>query len=651
MFELLRRDGLARIGRLETRHGPLETPALLPVINPNLPTIPPQEMRERFRVGAVITNAYILRRGDWRERALSEGVHKAIGFDGIVMTDSGAFQSHRYGEVDVTNREIVEFQRDIGSDIGTVLDKFSEPGHGPDRAASDVDETLVRTAEAAAVKGPMLLAGAVQGSLFPEIRERSAAGLTPLAVDVSAIGGVVPLMEAYRYRDLVRVIVAAKKGLNPARPVHLFGAGHPMLFSLAALLGCDLFDSASYAKFAADGRLMFPDGTRHVEELQDLPCECPTCSTATVKEIQESERLRAEHNLHVSLGEIRRVRQAIAHGDLWELAERRCRTHPALLDALRELRHHVEYLERYEPVSRHTAAFFTGPESAHRPAMFRFRERLMTRYTIRAPVAVILPEGPRPYSRHYAEVLASVRRRGRATCLVRSLWGPIPVELDEVYPIAQSLVPEGPDVESLEAAAVFFQEFVRGSGLREGRLWEGETTLDALGDLPEASDDDLVRVRAVADYQFGRGAADALCDGDVRIEKSSRTRKIRTVHVGGEHVLSMRAHDGLFTLKVPGARRLHQGLPAPRLRIIVDSEVAEFARQGKNVFARFVQAVDRDLRPLDECLVVDERDSLLAVAQAFLTHDEAAVFQRGIAAFVREGIQPPRAGKVQTLAG
>ena len=639
MFELIRRDGLARLGKLETRHGTLSTPALLPVVNPNRPTIPPREMRERFRVDAVITNAYILRRGEWKEKALSDGVHRVLDFDGIVMTDSGAFQSHVYGGVEVSNREIVEFQRDIRSDIGTVLDLFSEPHHTRDRAEADVNETLKRTEEAAAVKGDMLLAGAVQGSLFPEVRERSAAGLSPLAVDVSAIGGVVPLLEAYRFLDLVRVIIAAKKGLTPARPVHLFGAGHPIVFALAALLGCDLFDSASYAKYAADGRLLFADGTRHVEELHELPCECPTCSSTTADDMRKSETLRAEHNLHACLGEMRRVRAAIAHGDLWELAERRCRAHPALLDALRELRHHVEFLERTEPVSRHTAVFFTGPEAAHRPAAWRFRERLKTRYRPQAETAVYFEECARPFSRNLPISPRRLWRRANAVCLVKSVWGPVPVELDEMYPIAQSVVPRDLDAETREAIEVFFQQFVRGSGIREGFLWEGAATLDRLPGPPRTEEEDVARVRAALGMQFGLDAAEALLAGKVTVETSPRTHKIRVVRVDGEHVASMRAHDGLFTLRAAGAKRLHAGLPKPRWRVTVHADSAEFNRKGANVFAKFVIDADPELRPLDECLVVDPEDTLVAVGQTLLNREEMLAFKAGIAVGVREGVQ------------
>ena len=108
---------------------------------------------------------------------------------------------------------------------------------------------------------------AVQGGVFPHLRERSARDTANLECAVQAIGGVVPIMESYRYSELVDAVIAARKGLNPARPVHLFGAGHPMMFALAALMGCDLFDSSSYAKYAKDGRMMFLDGTRHLDEL------------------------------------------------------------------------------------------------------------------------------------------------------------------------------------------------------------------------------------------------------------------------------------------------------------------------------------------------------------------------------------------------
>ena len=86
-FELKARDGLARACELTTPHGKIQTPALLPVINPNVNDIPASELRETFGFRAVITNAYIIRRSeDLKARALKEGVHRVLGFDGPIMT-------------------------------------------------------------------------------------------------------------------------------------------------------------------------------------------------------------------------------------------------------------------------------------------------------------------------------------------------------------------------------------------------------------------------------------------------------------------------------------------------------------------------------------------------------------------------------------
>src|SRR5438128_12100179 len=102
-----------------------------------------------------------------------------------------------------------------------------------------------------------------------------------------------------------------------------------------------------------------------------------------MEKIAAEQTLLAEHNLHACFGAIREVRQAIAEGDLWGLAERRARAHPALLDAVRELRRHNEFLEEFEPVSRPGALTHVGAETPHRPIPLRFQRRLRGR--CRAP--------------------------------------------------------------------------------------------------------------------------------------------------------------------------------------------------------------------------------------------------------------------------
>ena len=98
-----------------------------------------------------------------------------------------------------------------------MLDIFAEPDWSKERTADSIEVTLERTEEAADLKGEMLLAGVVQGSIYPDLREMCARRLSQMGVDVNPIGGVVPLMETYRFAELVDVIIASKKGLT-ARP-------------------------------------------------------------------------------------------------------------------------------------------------------------------------------------------------------------------------------------------------------------------------------------------------------------------------------------------------------------------------------------------------------------------------------------------------
>ncbi len=655
-FELLQRDAAARLGRFTTPHGEVTTPALLPVINPNLELFPASELRDRFGAQIVITNSYIIRQSDaLRARALEEGVHELLGFDGPVMTDSGTFQAYVYGDVDVTNEEIVTFQRDMGVDIGTILDVFSTPDRTHEEALADVDTTVERARAAEAFQGEMMLAAPVQGSVYPDLRTRCAEAYAETGTgEVHPIGGVVPLMEQQRYRELVEVIVAAKQGLDPSKPVHLFGAGHPLMFPLAALLGCDLFDSASYAKFAKDDRLLTPTGTLKLKDLTELPCACPVCgdhTAADLRALPDAERARrlAEHNLHVSFGEMRRVREAIRRGTLWELVTQRAYAHPRLLDGLREALEHAGWIGAQEAESKESALFVTSAMSLRRPEVAWFRERLALRVEPPHGTVVLLPPAARPWSRTYHDVVEATRDLPVTLC-VDSILGPVPLGLDGTYPAAQCELPRMSDDEGGGAASP------HGGGLEAARAAAREGVLEAWDvraipfegvkalreAVPERLDAprDLLeeRTRLIASLQFGPTAADALLGGEVGFETSPNTGRIRTVQADGDHVLSLRASDGLFTLKAAGGERLHEALEAPRLRVEVLGDSVPFNRDGKSVFAKFVADADPRLRPRSECLVTGPGDELVAVGRTLLTAREMGTFERGVAVEVREGV-------------
>lgn len=440
IFEILDKDAGGRIGRLRTPHGTVETPTVMPVINPNIQLIPPKEMRN-FGAEILITNSYIIyRKEELKSVALEKGLHGLLDFDGPIMTDSGSFQLSVYGSVEVTNEEILGFQQKIGSDIIVPLDIPTPPDVHYRRAGEELAITAKRLEAARKfIQGEQLLAGPVQGSTYPELREKAASHLRDLNFEVYPLGAVVPLMEAYRYGELVDVIAASKKGLSPASPVHLFGAGHPMMFALAVALGCDLFDSAAYALYAKDGRYITVNGTYHVEKLNYLPCSCPVCSRYTAEELKKAdnrEELLGKHNLYATFAEIRLIKQCIKDGKLLELVEQRCRAHPKLLDGLKKLYTHSSWLEQLDPATKGTY-FYCGPESSSRPEVLRFGKRL-DRFSLQG--STIIRTGPVKGEKEYDQILT-----------FKAPFGAFPTEMEEVYPF-NAEVPKLPDYEALNTA-------------------------------------------------------------------------------------------------------------------------------------------------------------------------------------------------------
>jgi len=429
-FESLYSDIAGRSGKLTVGKKTIRTPALLPVINPHLQLVTPKELR-KMGVEALITNAYIFSQSkQYRERALAEGLHRVLDFDGVIMTDSGSFQLSVYGQVSITNTETLAFQRDIGSDIWVPLDIPTSPASDRATTERELAVTMQRLKEAKEVFGPDApLAGPVQGGIFEDLREQAGREVSDLGFSFCPVGAVVPLMESYRYRDLVSVVMAAKRTISPSACVHLFGAGHPSMFALATAMGCDLFDSAAYALYAKDGRYMTTHGSYRIEELIDLPCACAVCRSHTAEELRSAkdrERLLALHNLHVTLAEISRIRQAIFDGTLWELVDERCRAHPQLLSGYRALLGHTRELAKTDRVSKRRF-FYRGSESCKRTEVLRYQQNL-PRIRLGRTVLIAFEGGERD--------------EFETTLLFKPPFGPYPKELKETFPIGPCEIPE-----------------------------------------------------------------------------------------------------------------------------------------------------------------------------------------------------------------
>ena len=658
MFEIKAKDGKGRVGVLKTNHGDVKTPALMPVIHPR------KQALDVGKYGAeiVITNAYLIYKDDeLKQKAIDEGLHKLINFDGPIMTDSGSFQLSVYGDVEITNKEVIEFQELIKTDIGTSLDIPTAPFVDREKAESDMEITLERAREAISYKKEqnmeMLLNSVVQGSTFLDLRRECARELSKLDADLYPIGAVVPLMESYHYKDLVDVVMNSMKELSDTVPRHLMGAGHPMIFALCVAMGCDLFDSAAYILYAEDDRLLSTRGTFKLENLQEMPCSCEVCTKYTPDELRampkEKRRdLIAQHNLHVSFAELRLIRQAIYDGNLMELVEERCRAHPALLEAVRHLGEYCDDLEKYDPRSKKSAFFYTGPESLKRSEVMRHMEKL--RQMPKKRDLIILPPSRKPYSKFISGKLGEFYVYGdekeidleNSDFMVLDIpFGLIPLEIDEVYPLSQNDAPKTRDVDSIEFIEDFINEFGEyyDQVLIHSRViktldWDVEDKT-VISDEIRYQKDDVKKVKAIADYQFGFGAGDAIFEGNINIEKSKKTGKIRHIYDGKTLLVNMRASDSYLILSKEGAKRLHANIPYPQNRVVVNKDSEPFALDGKSVFCKFVVDCDDNIRAKDEVLIVNEDDKLLAYGKALLGACEIEQFQTGQAIKTRKGMK------------
>ena len=656
MFEIKAKDMRGRVGVLKTKHGNVKTPALMPVIHPRKQAIDVK----KYGADIVITNAYLIYKDeDLKQKAIDEGLHELINFDGPVMTDSGSFQLSVYGDVEITNNEVLEFQELIGTDIGTSLDIPTAPFVEREKAESDLEITLERAKEAVEFKKEnnieMLLNSVVQGSTFMDLRQECAKELSQLDADLYPIGAVVPLMESYHYKELVDVVMNSIMYLPDNTARHLMGAGHPMVFALAVALGCDLFDSAAYILYAEDDRLLSTRGTFKLENLQEMPCSCEICSKYTPDDLRampkrERRDLIAQHNLHVSFAELRLIRQAIYEGSLMELVEERCRAHPALLDAVRQLKNYNEDFEKYDPRSKKSAFFYTGAESLYRSEVLRHHQKLLEMPKKRD--LIVLPPGRKPYSKFISGKLGDFYIYGdkkeldldNADFMVLDIpFGLIPLDIDELYPLSQNAAPKIRDGDSKQFIKNFFKDFCDNYGqvMVHSRI---NNDLD-LG-LSEKTDgeiryakDDVRKLKAIADYQFGWGCGEALFKGNINVEKSKKTGKIRHIYDGKTLIVNMRASDSYLILSKEGARRLHASTAYPKNRVVVNKDSEPFALDGKSVFSKFVVECDENIRSNDEVLIVNEEDKLLAYGKSLLSAIEINNFQTGQAIKTRKGFK------------
>jgi queuine tRNA-ribosyltransferase len=356
------RDGLARAGTFHTPHGSVPTPAFMPVgTRASVKGVRPDELRA-LGTRMLLANTYhlALRPGTELVRALG-GLHRFMGWDGPILTDSGGYQIFSLealvalDEDGATLRSVVDgrklrftpegvmaLERDLGADVIMALDHC--PGDPTDRAR--VEEATARThrwlarcveawSAAGGLASGQALFGIVQGGAFDELRAASVAAVTEHDLAGYAIGGV----SVGEDREAMRRAVRAAAPLLPEeKPRYLMGVGTPLDLYDAVRAGIDLFDCVTptrhgrnHQAFTWQGRLNLRNA-RHEREERPLEedCDCPACrrvSRAYLRHLCMSGEMLAgvlitQHNLRFFHRCMETLRAAIERGETRALEPR-----------------------------------------------------------------------------------------------------------------------------------------------------------------------------------------------------------------------------------------------------------------------------------------------------------------------------------------
>ena len=354
-FSVEARDGAARVGRLLTSHGAIETPAFMPVgTYGTVKAMTPEEL-EGLGAQIILGNTFhLLLRPGAKVIGAHGGLHRFMHWQRPILTDSGGFQVFSLkslrrlseegvhfrspidgSEVRLTPEDSMDMQLALRSDIAMALDDCTEHPATESEARASMERSM-RWAERShrhyyggAGEPPGGLFGIVQGGMYPNLRLASLESLRRLEWPGFAVGGLaVGESEAER----LGILEALVPHMPELQPRYLMGVGRPEDIVAAVLRGIDMFDCVMPTRHARNGHLFTSGGvinirnSAHQEDLGpvDPVCECYTCrnySRAYLRHLDRCNeilgaRLNTIHNLHYYLELLRSLRSAIRAGRL-----------------------------------------------------------------------------------------------------------------------------------------------------------------------------------------------------------------------------------------------------------------------------------------------------------------------------------------------
>jgi queuine tRNA-ribosyltransferase len=354
-FELLSSDGSARAGLFHTPHGTIETPVFAPVgTQATVKAVSPAQLHE-LGASLVLANTYhlYLRPGDALIRDQGR-LHRFMGWDGPILTDSGGFQVFSLGNTNqidndgvtfrshidgsthrFTPERSIEIQQNLGADIAMCFDECPPPDdYDYNRAAMARTHHWAERCLAAHSRPDQALFGIVQGGIFPDLRTESAEFLTGLDFPGYGIGGLSVGESKADMHAMLEVVTAI---LPADKPRYLMGVGTPADIIEGVMRGVDFFDCVLPTRLARHGAAFSPEGrlnlnnARFAEDARPLDgnCTCYTCTNfgrAYLRHLIRTKEilgytLLSIHNLHTLVSLARDMRRAIREGQMSAFAE------------------------------------------------------------------------------------------------------------------------------------------------------------------------------------------------------------------------------------------------------------------------------------------------------------------------------------------
>ncbi|SHE47025.1 tRNA-guanine transglycosylase [Seinonella peptonophila] len=348
----------ARLGRLHTPHGTIETPIFMPV--GTLATVKTMSPEELKAIGSqiILANTYhlYLRPGHEIVREAG-GLHTFMNWNRPILTDSGGFQvfslsklrkiteegvsfrSHLSGEpLFLGPEQAMEIQNALGSDIAMAFDECAPYPADREYVRQSAERTvrwLKRCKEAHQRTDSQALFGIVQGGMYPDLRVENAKAIVDLDLPGYAIGG---LSVGESKEQMYEMISHTTPYLPKDKPRYLMGVGSPDALIRGVMLGIDMFDCVLPTRIARNGTAMTSQGRLVVKKAEyardftslDPECDCYTCTKYTrayIRHLVKADetfglRLISYHNLHFLLQLMTKVREAIRNKQLPEFANR-----------------------------------------------------------------------------------------------------------------------------------------------------------------------------------------------------------------------------------------------------------------------------------------------------------------------------------------